>query len=80
MFNQLIAGVVGPVLVVVAGHHHHDDDDDGGDTKDTVCQAFNQGMTPDQIAGGLQRNDGRINEWQAWRDTAGPIVSGDCDD
>jgi hypothetical protein len=74
-----LISVAAAVLVVAAGHHHHDDSDDGGDT-DTVCRAFDQGMTPDQIAGGLQRNDGRINEWQAWRDVTGPIVAGDCDD
>lgn len=52
---------------------------DDDTTTDTVCTGFNLGMSPDQIAGGLQRNDGRINEWQAWRDTTWPIIEGDCD-
>ncbi|WP_264035535.1 hypothetical protein, partial [Mycobacterium paraffinicum] len=31
------------------------------------------------IAQGLQRGDGRINPWQAQRDTVWPIIEGDCD-
>jgi hypothetical protein len=34
-------------------------------------------MTPDQIAQGLERAGGQINEWQAWRETWAPIVEGD---
>ncbi|MEO8813746.1 MAG: hypothetical protein ABI307_06970 [Mycobacterium sp.] len=29
------------------------------------------------VLGGLQSNDGRINEWQAWRDTNWPIINGE---
>lgn len=54
----------------------HADDDPGTDQE--VCGAFNLGVPPDQIAQGLQRGDGRINPWQAQRDTVWPIISGDC--
>lgn len=54
------------------------DNDDPG-TGQEVCGAFNLGVPPDQIAQDLQRNDHRINEWQAQRDTNWPIISGDCD-
>lgn len=51
----------------------HADDDPG-----PVCTAFNLGVPPDQIAQDLQRNDHRINEWQAQRETNWPIIEGDC--
>ncbi|MGO9101999.1 MAG: hypothetical protein ACLP9Y_22090 [Mycobacterium sp.] len=49
------------------------------DDRQVVCTGYRLGMTPDQIAQGLQRAGGQINEWQAWRETWVPIVEGDCD-
>jgi hypothetical protein len=49
-------------------------------TTDTVCTGNRLGMTPDQIAQGLQRAGGQTNYWQAWRETWIPIVEGDCGD
>lgn len=53
-------------------------DDDDTNTTQTVCTGFNLGMSPDQIAQGLQRNDGRYNYWRAQQATIWPIISGDC--
>ena len=48
------------------------------DPTNEVCTGFNLGMSPGQIAGELERNDGRYNVWRAWRTTVWPIINGAC--
>lgn len=43
-----------------------------------VCGAFNLGVPPEQIAGGLEQNDARYNYWRAHQSTVWPIIEGDC--
>ncbi|HEU4362022.1 MAG TPA: hypothetical protein VFR27_11000 [Mycobacterium sp.] len=54
---------------------------DGGgydDPTSEVCGGFNLGLSPEQIAEGLRRNDARYNYWRAWHTTIWPIIDGDC--
>lgn len=55
-----VAGVAALAAVVLAAPAHADD------TTTSVCGAFNLGVPPDQIAGGLQQGDGRYDYWRAW--------------
>jgi hypothetical protein len=57
---------------------HADPDNNGPSTQDEICGAYNLGVPPDQIAQDLHRNNHRINEWQAQKDTNWPILQGDC--
>ena len=56
-----------------------DPDDSGPDTTtNEVCGAFNLGVPPGDIPGRLGQNDGRENYWTAQRQSAWPIIEGDC--
>lgn len=60
-----------------------DDDDPGtsnpGDSTDAeVCGAFNLGVSPGDIPGMLQRNDGRWNYWRGVQRTRQDIIEGQC--
>ena len=58
---------------------HADPDESGPDTTtNEVCGAFNLGVPPGDIPGRLGRNDGRENYWTAQRQSAWPIIEGDC--
>ena len=75
MRKAVLAAICG--LLIATPTAHADPDDDPG-TGQEVCGAFNIGVPPpDQIANGLQRNDHRISEWQAQRDTNWPILQPD---
>lgn len=70
------AGVRRPDRNAVA---HTDPDDSGPDTTtNEVCGAFNLGVPPGDIPGRLGANDGRENYWTAQRQSAWPIIEGDC--
>jgi hypothetical protein len=73
-----VAAIVA-LAITLAAPAHADPDDPTNDTTKEVCGAFNLGLPPDQIAQGLQRNDGRFNRWRAWNSTIWPIIEGDCD-
>jgi hypothetical protein len=70
--------VAGALLVAPIPSAHADTGDDDSTTS-SVCTGFRLGMSPSQIERGLQQNDGRVNPWQAQRDTIWPIVTGQCD-
>jgi hypothetical protein len=72
--KTLIAAITAAAALLLAPAAQADDPD----PTTTVCTGFNLGMTPDQIAQGLQRNDGRYNIWRAYRTTLWPIIEGDC--
>jgi hypothetical protein len=77
-----VAAIVALAITLAAPAHADPDDPTNDTTNDTtkeVCGAFNLGLPPDQIAQGLQRNDGRFNRWRAWNSTIWPIIEGDCD-
>ena len=44
----------------------------------TRCAAFNLGVPGADIPGRLGANDGRENYWTAQRQSAWPIIEGDC--
>lgn len=71
-----IAAVLAVLALASPATAHADTDDPG--TGPEVCGAFNLGVPPDQIAQGLQRNDGRYNYWRAQHDTIWPIITGAC--
>ena len=54
---------------------------DDGDDQVTceACTGFNLGMTPDQIAEDMRRNDARLTSNVAQRHILWPIIEGDCD-
>jgi hypothetical protein len=66
------AAVTAALLVVPVAHADPD-------SNDAVCVGFDLGMTPAEIAEGLQRNGAARNYWDAQRDTASPIIGGQCD-
>lgn len=72
--KTLIAAMIAAAALLLAPAAHADDPD----PTTTVCTGFNLGMTPDQIAQGLERNDGRYNVWRAYRTTLWPIIEGQC--
>lgn len=76
--RPVILTAVAAGLLAFAPVAHADPDSDDPDTTREVCGAFNYGQSQDQIAQNLHRNDHRINEWQAQRDTNWPIIEGDC--
>ena len=69
-------------LAVLLGAPAHADPDDpdasSPDTTTEVCGAFNLGVPPGEIPGRLGANDGRENYWTAQRQSAWPILQGDC--
>lgn len=66
------------LAVLLAAPAHADPDDSGPDTTKEVCGAFNLGVPPGDIPGRLGQNDGRENYWTAQRQSAWPIIEGDC--
>ncbi len=78
--RTVLAAICGALIVASApaGTAHAGPDSDDPGTGQEVCGAFNLGFPQDQIAQDLHRNDHRINEWQAQRDTNWPILEGDC--
>jgi hypothetical protein len=63
---------------LMLGAPAHADPDDPGTTTNEVCGAFNLGVPPGDIPGRLGANDGRENYWTAQRQSAWPIIEGDC--
>ncbi len=64
-------------LAVLLGAPAHADPDDPS-TTDEVCGAFNLGVPSGDIPGRLGQNDGRENYWTAQRQSAWPIIEGEC--
>ena len=64
------------MVVAVPGTARADDDDQV--TRD-ACVGLNLGMTPDQIAEDMRRNDARLSPMQVQRRILFPILEGDCD-
>ena len=77
MVVRLAAAALALAATVVLGAPAHADPDDP-DTTDEVCGAFNLGVPPADIPGRLGQNDGRENYWTAQRQSAWPIIEGDC--
>jgi len=71
----IAVGVAAALSLVLSIPARADSDDQ---TTAEVCGAYNLGLSQDEIRQGLQRNDGRFNEWRAWRSTNWPIIRGDC--
>ena len=70
--------VMGAALIaagLMLGAPAHADPDT---TTNEVCGAFNLGVPPGDIPGRLGANDGRENYWTAQRQSAWPIIEGDC--
>jgi hypothetical protein len=69
----VVASAAATLALSVAGTAH-------ADTRSDVCTGYRLGMSPGQIADGLERNDGRENYQRSWNDTVWPIITGDCDE
>jgi len=66
--------------VVLGAGTAHADPDDPDTTTNEVCGAFDLGIPPGEIPGRLGANDGRENYWTAQRQSAWPIIEGQCAD
>lgn len=82
MKSAILGALCGALIIVAAPVAHADPDDDAGSdgpsTTTEICGAFEYGRSPQQIAGGLGRNDARWNYWRAQQRTNQTIIGGDC--
>ena len=75
------AALIAAGLMLGAPAHADPDDPDTSSpdtTTEEVCGAFNLGVPPGDIPGRLGANDGRENYWTAQRQSAWPIIEGEC--
>jgi hypothetical protein len=66
------------LATALAAPAYADPDDDSDNTTNEICGAFDMGVPPADIPGRLGANDGRENYWTAQRQSAWPIIEGDC--